>query len=71
MQACQSVALLGLHNKFNIDDFLVPLILQDKLSCAEGFLMDSPNHQTELVIFLDSMLGQPVSVRNALEPYIM
>lgn len=71
LQACQSAALLGLHDKFTIEDFLLPLILQDKLTCVDEFLEDSPQHQVDLVSYLDSLLGQPVSIRNAIEPLIM
>lgn len=62
--------LFNLQDKFSIDDFIVPLILQDKLFGIEDFLMKSPRHQVEIVTFLDSALGKP-STREALASYVL
>lgn len=55
-EACQYASLLNLHTHFTINDFLVPLILQDKLSLVDDFLKSSPQHQADLVCYLDSWL---------------
>ncbi|XP_066138244.1 exonuclease mut-7 homolog [Euwallacea fornicatus] len=68
-EACQYSALLGLQNEFSIDDFLVPLVVQDKLRNVDDFLHSSPKHQTELVQFLDSVLSN-ASVRDTMGEYI-
>ncbi|KAF7279834.1 hypothetical protein GWI33_006692 [Rhynchophorus ferrugineus] len=67
--ACQYASLLVLHDKFTIHDFLVPLILQDKLPCVNDFLCDSKRHRIELVEFLDQQLIS-ASLRQTIEHYI-
>lgn len=52
---------------FGIEEFLVPLVLQDRLVCVDEFLSGSPTHQIQLVKFLDSSLGKSGNLRNALE----
>lgn len=61
--------MLGLHDKFCIEEFLVPLVVQDKLHIVDDFLHGSSRHQTELVEFLDSVLSN-TSVRDTMGQYI-
>ncbi|CAH1105749.1 unnamed protein product [Psylliodes chrysocephalus] len=68
-EACQYATLLSLHNHFTIDDFLIPLVLQDRLFGVDDFLKNNPMHQTELVRFLDSVLANP-SVRETMGDYV-
>ncbi|XP_060535311.1 exonuclease mut-7 homolog [Cylas formicarius] len=68
-EACQYATMLNLHGEFGVDDFLVPLVLQDKLYSVDEFLAGSPRHQVELVQFLDSALSQ-MSVGDTMNPYI-
>ncbi|XP_008191355.1 exonuclease mut-7 homolog [Tribolium castaneum] len=68
-EACQSAVLFNLQDKFSVEDFLLPLILQDKLYGIDDFLTVSPRHQVELVTLLDSTLGR-TSVRDALASYV-
>ncbi|XP_044262424.1 exonuclease mut-7 homolog [Tribolium madens] len=68
-EACQSAVLFNLQDKFSVEDFLLPLILQDKLYGIDEFLTVSPRHQVELVTLLDSTLGR-TSVRDALASYV-
>ncbi|KAG5887939.1 hypothetical protein JTB14_003034 [Gonioctena quinquepunctata] len=69
-EACQYSTLLHLHEHFSIEDFLIPLILQDKLFGVDEFLKGSPSHQTELIIFLDNVLGNN-SVRETMDEYVV
>lgn len=69
-QACQTASLLGLHSNFGIEDFLVPLILQDRLAFVDEFLEGSPAHQVQLVSFLDSCLGKSRNLKTCLEEVI-
>jgi hypothetical protein len=46
-----------------VEDFIIPLVFQDKLSVAEEFLLGSPEHQWLLVSFLDGLLGKR-NIRN-------
>ncbi|KAJ8924964.1 hypothetical protein NQ315_001129 [Exocentrus adspersus] len=69
-EACQYSTLLNLQDKFSIEDFLVPLVLQDKLFGVDDCLKASPKHQVELVVFLDSVLGN-TSVRDAMGDYVI
>lgn len=62
--------LFNFQDKFSIEDFLLPLILQDKLYGVDDFLKTSPRHQKELVIFLDSLVCKP-SIRDAMVEYNM
>nr|CAD7574286.1 unnamed protein product [Timema californicum] len=62
-EACQSATLLMLEEYFSTEDFLVPLIFQDKLLVAEEFLFTSPRLQHEVVTFLDHLLGRRHGVR--------
>ncbi|KAK9499662.1 hypothetical protein O3M35_002669 [Rhynocoris fuscipes] len=57
-EACEWTILLNLENQFNIFDFVIPLILQDRLSIVNEFLVKSPEHHLKLVKYLDNMLGQ-------------
>lgn len=49
----------------------MPLVLQDKLFFVEDFLNESPTHQIELVTYLDSVVGKPLSIRALLEDYVL
>ncbi|XP_019766981.1 exonuclease mut-7 homolog isoform X1 [Dendroctonus ponderosae] len=68
-EACQYAAMLSLHDKFSTEEFLVPLIFQDKLHFVDEFLHGSPSHQRALIQFLDSVLDHN-SVRDAMGQYI-
>ncbi|KAK7874023.1 hypothetical protein R5R35_013427 [Gryllus longicercus] len=57
-EACQVAAFLKLHDHFSIEDFLIPLVIQDKMNVAEEFLHGSFVHQKQLVLFLDNLLAQ-------------
>ncbi|KAE8741590.1 hypothetical protein FOCC_FOCC012883 [Frankliniella occidentalis] len=56
-EACQCSVALGLVREFPIDYFVLPLILQDKLSVAEEALMKEPAMQEDLVHRLDELLA--------------
>lgn len=62
--------MLRLFDNFGIEEFLLPLILQDKLVCVDEFLTESPQHQYKLVSYLDSVLGESIGIKAALEPLI-
>lgn len=69
-EACQSATLLKLHDYFTIEDFIIPLALQDKMSIAEEFLSGSVPHQEKLVIFLDKLLEKR-ALRNEVESIVI
>ncbi|VEN35646.1 unnamed protein product [Callosobruchus maculatus] len=69
-EACQYAMIFGLQDRFSIEDFLIPLVLQDKLFLVDDFLRSSPRHQAELVIWLDDMLGNN-SIRDAAADYAL
>nr|CAD7405630.1 unnamed protein product [Timema poppensis] len=69
-EACQSATLLMLEEYFSTEDFLVPLIFQDKLLVAEEFLYTSPRLQHEVVAFLDHLLGRRHGVREEIDRII-
>lgn len=53
--ACQSACDLQLYEGFSIHDFLVPLILQDKMSVAEKYLGKVKEHQVRQLFPFFSM----------------
>ncbi|KAL1116958.1 hypothetical protein AAG570_004286 [Ranatra chinensis] len=57
-EACEWSVLLELQDHFSVNDFLIPLMLQDKLSVIDDFLKASPRHQIEFVKCLDDILGE-------------
>ncbi|KAK6628797.1 hypothetical protein RUM43_002613 [Polyplax serrata] len=62
-EACQCAVMLELYEEFKIEDFVIPLIFQDKYPVAEKFLMGNRDHQLKVVTFLDDLLGQK-NIRN-------
>ncbi|XP_054275428.1 exonuclease mut-7 homolog isoform X2 [Macrosteles quadrilineatus] len=54
-EACQTAMYLGL-DQFGIEDFVVPLLFQDKLTIAEDYLRISPAAQTATAQYLDQLL---------------
>lgn len=58
VQACQCAAMLELHDHFGIEEFVVPLVFQDKFAVAEEFLIGSPVHQVQIASFMDVLLGK-------------
>jgi hypothetical protein len=50
--------LLNLHEHFSVEKFVVPLILQDRMSIAEEYLEWSVEQQKETVKIFDDLLGQ-------------
>lgn len=54
-QACQSATYLVL-DQFDIEDFVIPLLFQDKLTIAEEYLKISPKAQLDTAAYLDKLL---------------
>lgn len=50
--------MLLLHNHYKIEEFIVPLVFQDKFAIAEEFLIGSRPHQIQIASYLDSILGK-------------
>lgn len=57
--ACRLALALQLFDAFGIEDFVVPLLLQDKLSLALDFLTGSATLQVDTVLFLDDYVNAP------------
>lgn len=57
--------MFSFQDKFSIEEFILPLVLQDKLPIVDDFLKTSPRHQRELITFLDSLLINS-SIRDAI-----
>ncbi|XP_017786013.1 PREDICTED: exonuclease mut-7 homolog [Nicrophorus vespilloides] len=70
-EACQCVSIIGNHKHFQIEEFAIPLVLQDKTFIVEEFLKNSQMHQVELVMYLDDLLGKPGGLRHNLEQLII
>ncbi|KAK4325028.1 hypothetical protein Pmani_004339 [Petrolisthes manimaculis] len=61
-EVCTLAVLLNLQSHFTTSELLVPLFLEDQLSCADDFLSSSPTHQKELVIFIDNIIGKKITM---------
>lgn len=57
--ACRIAVSLELFNQFRKEDFVLPLIVQDKLSLAEEYLRNDIMMLRDVVMFLDQYLNQP------------
>lgn len=57
--ACRMALALELFHSFSMEDFVLPLIIQDKLTLAEEFLMHNPEMQQSVVALLDQHLQYP------------
>lgn len=57
--ACRLAVALNLFGQFKKEDFVLPLIVQDKLSLAEEYLKKDRNMPIDVVSFLDSHIKQP------------
>ncbi|KAG5683881.1 hypothetical protein PVAND_013142 [Polypedilum vanderplanki] len=69
-EAGQIAIDLQLYNEFTIDDFLIPLILQDKLGIFEDYLDRAKNLRVPMIQLLDTFLQRDSSVRQMCDQYI-
>ena len=54
---------LGLHNDYNLqNEFIIPLLLQDKFNVIETLVSKSPEHQRQLVQFFDKISHRSFSL---------
>ena len=60
--ACRMATALQLYNSFPIEDFVLPLILQDKCNLAEEFISHNVNMQKETITFLDKHVNYPCDI---------
>jgi len=57
-EAAQYATMLQLQNYFmDPEILLIPLILQNKLQVVDEFLIDNPEIQKTLVIYLDNLIA--------------
>lgn len=57
--ACRLAIALNLFTQFKKEEFILPLILQDRLSLAEDYLLNNVAMQKEVLQFLDRHLNYP------------
>lgn len=62
---------LQLYNEFTIEDFLIPLFLQDKLGILEDYLDKATSLRQPMIELLDSFLERDSSVRNLCDSHIV
>jgi hypothetical protein len=62
---------LQLYTEFTIDDFLVPLFLEDKLGIFEDYLDKATHLREPMIKILDSLLERDTNVRNNCDYYIV
>lgn len=56
---------------FNLDDLLIPLFLENKMTVFEELLDNTKHQQTAFIAFLDSLLAQPGSALSKCKPIIV
>lgn len=69
-EAGQIACDLQLYNEFGLDDFLIPLLLQDKLGIFEDYLDKAVKVREATIKLLDSFLQRDSSVRSTCDYYI-
>lgn len=70
-EAGQIACDLQLYNEFGLDDFLIPLLLQDKLGIFEDYLDKAVEVRASTIELLDSFLQRDSSVRSVCDYYIV
>lgn len=61
---------LQLYHEFSIDDFLIPLFLEDKLGIFEDYLDKAVQLREPMIQVLDNLLERDTNVRNSCDEYI-
>jgi hypothetical protein len=69
-EAGQIACDLQLYNEFELEDFLIPLLLQDKLGIFEEYLDKAVELRAPTLELLDSFLQRESSVRSICDYYI-
>lgn len=69
-KACQTAHELRLFGEFTIYDFVFPLILQDKLSTAEAFMLQAIDLQRPLIVLLDSLLDRASTIQQIVDQFV-
>ena len=69
-EAGQIACDLRLYNEFTIDDFLIPLILEDKLGIFEDYLDRAEHLRAPTIQLLDTFLHRDATVREMCAAYI-
>ena len=57
--ACRMATALQLFHSFPMEDFVLPLIIQDKMNLAEEYLEHNSDMQKKVVVFLDTHVDYP------------
>ena len=69
-EAGQIACDLQLYNEFTMDDFLIPLILEDKLGIFEDYLDKAQHLRVPTIDLLDTFLHRDATVRQLCDKYI-
>lgn len=70
-EAGQIACDLQLYNDFTMDDFLIPLILEDKLGIFEDYLDKAEHLRVPTIELLDTFLHRDATVRQLCDKYIV
>lgn len=57
--ACRLACCLELYHSFGKDEFVLPLILQDRSTQAEEYILHNTTMQKEIVVLLDKHVNNP------------
>lgn len=65
-EACVYATILKLQGRFDLDEFAIPLILQDKIQLVEEYVAKSPDLQKKLLVYLDRWNGDRMLIDSVL-----
>ncbi|KAK7083667.1 hypothetical protein SK128_013603, partial [Halocaridina rubra] len=63
---CILATLLSLQSEFSTFELIIPLFIQDRLCLADEFLDSSLQHQQEIVLFIDDLIGKKTEAQDVL-----
>ena len=57
--ACRMAMVLRIYEAYTIEDFIIPLLLQDKLPMVQEYLQENVLMQKQTIAFLDQYVKTP------------
>ena len=55
-KACEVANALEVHQEYGLEEFIIPLIVEEKAVVTEEFLTASPKHAQDVIRFLDGLV---------------
>lgn len=68
-EAALCIIILNLQDKFNLEDVVIPLILQDKHNIVDDYIKPSQHLQLKLAIYLDNLFNNASEIGTVLSKF--